>query len=81
MQKLRIARVGMIPGGRAALAADSPRPPISRYRIVARAHMYTHAAKLWDLSLVQDHFLSPRVRNPDIDSQFLFLIHRRHTRI
>jgi hypothetical protein len=37
--------------------------------------MYTHAAKLWDLSLVQDHFLSPRVRNPDIDSQFLFLIH------
>jgi hypothetical protein len=32
------------------------------YTIVARTHMYTHAAKVWDFSIVQGHFLSPRAK-------------------
>jgi hypothetical protein len=39
-----------------AHAAVSRRPPISLYRIVARTHLYTYAAKAWDLSLVQGPF-------------------------
>jgi hypothetical protein len=37
-------------------AAVSRRPPISLSTIVARTHMYTYAAKVWDLSLVQGPF-------------------------
>jgi hypothetical protein len=48
-----------------AHAAVSRRPPISLDRIVARNHMYTHAANVWDLSIVQDHSLSP-APNPNI---------------
>jgi hypothetical protein len=32
--------------------------PVSLDTSVARTHMYTYAAKFWDLSLVQGHFLS-----------------------
>jgi hypothetical protein len=46
--------------GRGAHAAVSPRPPFSLSRIVARTH--THGAKVWDLSIVQGHFLSPRAK-------------------
>jgi hypothetical protein len=59
-QSLRIVTVG-ISGGR-TLTRVSRRPPISLYMIVARAHMYTYAAKFWDLSIVQGHFLSPRAK-------------------
>ena len=41
-------------------AAVSRRLPISLYTIVARTHMYTYAATVWDLTIVQDHFHSPR---------------------
>ena len=46
-------------GWEIAHAPVSRRPPISLYTIVARTHMYTSAAKVWDLSIVQGHFLSP----------------------
>jgi hypothetical protein len=39
-----------------AHAAVSRRPPISLDTIVARTHMYTYAAKVWDLSIVQGAF-------------------------
>jgi hypothetical protein len=38
------------------------RPPIPLCRIVARTEGYTHAAKVWDLSIVQGPFLSPRAK-------------------
>jgi hypothetical protein len=40
-----------------ALAAVSRRPPISLYTIVARTRMYTHDAKVWELSIVHGPFL------------------------
>jgi hypothetical protein len=40
-------------GWEIAHAAVSRRPPISLDAIVARTHMYTYAANVWDLSLVQ----------------------------
>ena len=40
-------------GGEIAHAAVSRRPPIPLYTIVARTHMYTYAANVWELSLVQ----------------------------
>jgi hypothetical protein len=36
--------------------AVSRRPPISLPRIVARTHMYTYAANVWDLSIVHGPF-------------------------
>jgi hypothetical protein len=39
-----------------AHAAVSRRPLISLYTIVDRSHMYTHAAKVWALSIVQGPF-------------------------
>jgi hypothetical protein len=50
MQKLRIVTLG-ISGGRSHEAV-SRRPPISLYTIIARTHMYTYAARVWDLSIV-----------------------------
>jgi hypothetical protein len=40
-------------GREIAHAAVSRRPPIPLDTIVARTHMYTYAAKDWDLSIVQ----------------------------
>jgi hypothetical protein len=40
-------------GWEIAHEAVSRRPPISLSTIVARTRMYTHAAKVWDLSIVQ----------------------------
>jgi hypothetical protein len=40
-------------GWESAHAAVSRRPPISLCMIVARTHMFTSAAKVWDLSVVQ----------------------------
>jgi hypothetical protein len=61
MQKLRIVTWGM------AHEAVSRRPPISLNRIVARTHMYTNDANVWDLSLVQGPFSvarpNPTIRN------------------
>jgi hypothetical protein len=45
-------------GWEIAHEAVSRRPPISLDTIVARTHMYTYAAQVWDLSIVQTH-LSP----------------------
>jgi hypothetical protein len=39
-----------------AHAAVSRRPPISLSMIVARTHMYTNDAKVWNLSIVQGPF-------------------------
>jgi hypothetical protein len=50
--KLRIATSG-ISGGRSPHEAVSRRPPISLYTIVARTHMYTYDAQVWDLSAAQ----------------------------
>jgi hypothetical protein len=41
----------------------SRRPPISLSRIVARTHMYTYAASVWALSIVQGPFPIP---NPNV---------------
>ena len=60
MQKLRIATLGF--RVEIAHAAVSRRPPISLDTIVARSESYTYAAKVWDLSIVQGHFLSPRAK-------------------
>ena len=43
-------------GWEIAHAAVSRRPPIPISRIVARTEGYTHAAKVWDLSIVQGPF-------------------------
>jgi hypothetical protein len=48
-------------GWEIAHAGVSRRPPISLYRAVARTHMYTYAAEVWDSSIVQGPFpLAPR---------------------
>ena len=49
--------------------AVSRRPPISLYTIIARAHMYTYAAKVWDLFVVQGPFSAP-LPNPDVNVRF-----------
>jgi hypothetical protein len=46
-----------------AQAAVSRRPPISLSRFVARTHMYTYAAKVWDLSIVQGFIFCRPVPN------------------
>jgi hypothetical protein len=51
-------------GWEIAHEAVSRRPPISLDTIVARTHMYTYAAQVWDLSIVQTH-LSP-MQNPTL---------------
>jgi hypothetical protein len=43
-------------GWEIAHAAGTRRPPISISTIVARTEGYTHAAKVWDLSIVQGPF-------------------------
>jgi hypothetical protein len=43
-------------GWEVAHAAVSRRPPIPLATIVARTHIYTHAASVWDSSLVQGPF-------------------------
>ena len=50
MQKLRIGLVGF------RVEIISRRPPIPLTRIVAHTEGYTHAAKVWDLSIVQGPF-------------------------
>jgi hypothetical protein len=59
MQKLRIVTPIRDFGWEIAHGAVSRRPPISLFTIVARTGGYTHAASVWDTSLVQDQFLSP----------------------
>jgi hypothetical protein len=51
-EKVRIETFG-ISGGRSLTQPVSRRPPISLDMIVSRTHMYTYAAKVWDLSIVQ----------------------------
>ena len=43
-------------GWEIAHEAASRRLPISLDTIVSRTHMYTHAANVWDLSIVQGPF-------------------------
>jgi hypothetical protein len=43
-------------GWEVAHDAVSRRPPISLDTTVARTHMYTYAANVWDLSIVQGPF-------------------------
>jgi hypothetical protein len=58
-------------GWEIAHAAVSRRPPISLSSIVARTHMYTYAAKVWDLFLVQGPFSVAPVPNPTIRNFFI----------
>jgi hypothetical protein len=59
--KLRIATL-RISGGR--FLTVSRRPPVPLSRIVARTHMYTYAANVWDSSIVQGPFYCPpRAKN------------------
>jgi hypothetical protein len=51
----RYGRVGGF-GWQIAHAAVSRRPPIPLYTSVARTRMYTYAANVWDVSLVQGSF-------------------------
>jgi hypothetical protein len=46
-------------GWEIAHAAVSRRPPIYLDTMVARTHMYTYAATVWDLSFVEGLSLSP----------------------
>jgi hypothetical protein len=55
-EKVANHRNGREFGWEIAHAAVSRRPPISLDTIVARAHMYTYAAKAWDFSIVQGAF-------------------------
>jgi hypothetical protein len=55
MEKLRIVNERDF-GWEIAHAAVSRRPPISLYTMVAGTEGYTHAAKVWDLSLVREPF-------------------------
>jgi hypothetical protein len=54
-ESLRIVMLGFF-GWEMAHEAVSPRPPISLDTIVARTHMCTYAAKVWDFSIVQGPF-------------------------
>ena len=54
-KKLRIVTFGWA----IAHAAVSRRPPVFLSRIVARTHMNTHAAKVWDFPSFVDHFCRP----------------------
>jgi hypothetical protein len=57
-------------GWEIAHAAVSRSPPISLDAFVARTHMYTHAAKVWGVFLVQGPFSVAPVPNPNrYDSQ------------
>ena len=54
MQKLRIGLVGFRVGDRSRGHFATPTIPLTR--IVAHTEGYTHAAKVWDLSIVQGPF-------------------------
>jgi hypothetical protein len=70
MEKLRIGLFREI-----AHAAVSRRPPIPLYTIVARTHVYTYAAKVWDSSIIQGAFsVAPRQRaNLGVTTRNLFI--------
>jgi hypothetical protein len=52
-------------GWEIAHGAVSRRPPISLYTTEARTHMYTYDAKVWDLSMFKEHFLSCQTQRYD----------------
>ena len=69
MQKLRIVYV-RDSGREIAHEAVSRRPPISLYTVVARTHMFTYDARVWDLSIIRGPFSVARaklIRNFCID--------------
>jgi hypothetical protein len=66
---LRIVTVGILGGDELTRPF---RPPISLSTIVARNHMCTYAANVWDLSIVQGHSLS----NPNITIRNFFTVVR-----
>jgi hypothetical protein len=66
MEKVRIVRDF---GWEIAHAAVSRRPPIPLDTTVARTHMYTYAAKVWDVSIVQGPFSVARAKPRGYDSQ------------
>jgi hypothetical protein len=49
-------------GWEIAHTAVSRCPPIPLYTIVVRTGAYTYGAEVWDLSIIQGHFLSPRAK-------------------
>ena len=58
-------------GREIAHGAVSRRPPISLYTVVARTHMYTYAAKVWDLSIIQGPVsVAPRQTLINLKSRF-----------
>jgi hypothetical protein len=64
VKKLRIVNVWAF-GWEIAHAAVSRRPPIPLDTIIARTHMYTYAASVWDLSVVQNTISCRPVPNPN----------------
>ena len=60
-------------GREIAHEAVSRRPPTSLDTIVARTEGYTYGASVWDLYLVQGHFLSPIAQPLCYDSQLAVL--------
>jgi hypothetical protein len=61
-EKLRIANLGIDFGWGFAHGAVSRCPPISLDTIEARTEGYAYDARVWDLSFVQDQFLSRRAK-------------------
>jgi hypothetical protein len=61
-------------GWETAHAFVSRRPPIPLSTIVARTHMYTHAAPVWGLSIVQGPFSVAPCPNPS--GTLRFVLHR-----
>jgi hypothetical protein len=56
MKQLRIVTLRFSGGRSLTLTAVSRRLPVSFPGTVAGTHAYTHAAKVWDLSIVQGPF-------------------------
>jgi hypothetical protein len=64
MENLRIVTVRDF-GWEITHQAVSRRPPISLHTMVARTHMHTYDANVWDLSLVQGPFSVAPCPNPN----------------
>jgi hypothetical protein len=62
-------------GWEIAHAAVSRRPPTPLDTMVARTHLYTYAANVWDLSLAQGPFPVARRAKPS-ELRFAQLLHR-----
>jgi hypothetical protein len=75
-KQLRLVTVGLS-GGESAHAAVSRRPPVSLDTVVARTHMYTYGADVWDSSIVHGPIFRrpfPNSDGPEVEHCAHFLI-------